>query len=86
MLVCTDKPTGVVHQYCRQLGRGRIRAKHEMNKHTDIMLGAAGTTATITLAQFNEVMGALAATLTVAWLILRLFREWRNRNNKIGKD
>jgi hypothetical protein len=49
-----------------------------MEKHWDIAFGGTSTVAVITLAQFNQFMACAAGLLTIS--ILRLGREWRNRN------
>lgn len=53
-----------------------------MQKHWDLIFGVAGTGATLTLTQFNQLLACGAGVLTIFILVLRLMREWRNRNNK----
>lgn len=55
-------------------------------KHFDIQFGFAGGIATITLNQFNSIIACVVGLLTVGVMLLRLRREWKNRNVKTIKD
>jgi hypothetical protein len=49
-------------------------------KHGDIVFGAVGTAGTFTLAQINVALGCVAGVLTVAVMLFKLKKEWRDRN------
>ena len=48
--------------------------------NNDIAFGFIGTSATFGLSQINLVLGCAAGVLTIAVMIIRLRKEWRNRN------
>lgn len=50
------------------------------NHNWDITFGAAGTIGTVGLSQINLMLGFLAGVLTVAVMLLRLRKEWKDRN------
>jgi hypothetical protein len=51
-----------------------------MHKHWDILLGTGGFFGVIKLSTINEVLACVAGLTTVSILIIRLGREWKNRN------
>lgn len=54
--------------------------KNFFTKQWDLCFGAAGTAGTFTLANVSQFFACIAGGITVAILLLRLRREWLNRN------
>jgi hypothetical protein len=51
-----------------------------MNNHGDIAFGVVGTIGTIGLGTINVMLGCFAGILTCGVMLLRLRKEWRNRD------
>lgn len=49
-------------------------------KSGDIIFGAVGTSATFGLTQINLTLGCIAGVLTVIVMLLKLRKEWRDRD------
>lgn len=49
-------------------------------KHGDIVFGVVGTTSTFGLGTINAVLGCIAGVLTVAVMLFKLRKEYRDRN------
>lgn len=49
------------------------------------IVGTIGTVATLTLAQFNVLVGSVAGVLTVIYVALGIWIRWKNRHRKDGE-
>lgn len=52
--------------------------QQRMSKNSDVILGAV--VSGFSLAEINVALGCVCAALTAVILVLRLRREWRDRN------
>jgi hypothetical protein len=51
-----------------------------MKNHWDWIFGSVGTLGTITLGHVNAALACATGLLTVCVMLLKLRREWKNRN------
>ena len=52
----------------------------------DVIIGAVGVGGSITIAQYNAIMGAVGVTLSVVYLCMKIFYFWRRRNDPPKSD
>lgn len=51
-----------------------------MKNNGDIFFGAVGTGASAIIATYHQLLGALVITIVCGIMLLRLRKEWRNRD------